>query len=174
MGCSWRSAAPCWGCGCTRRSLSCHPKRVKVSGWVLSTWLPVHPHCFCLFSFASAFLSHFLSSFLVFLFALFSFLLSCLPLPFPLLLSLAFFPGNCVLCGAGCLNALLRELVNEFTLLNNQAITTTSLLRSMCHSDDSTLLGSWLEETDQKDVEEMVGLILDVCYSHFIKQFQMS
>ena len=63
---------------------------------------------------------------------------------------------------AGCLNALLRELVNEFTLLDNPASTTTSLLRSMCHSDDSTLLGSWLEETDQNNVEEMVGVLLAV------------
>ena len=46
----------------------------------------------------------------------------------------------------------------EFTLSENMATTTTSLLRSMCHHDDSILLGSWLEETDHQDVEEMVTI----------------
>lgn len=93
----------------------------------------------------------------------FSFLLPCQPrLPScfcypPSVLPLTLCPMS------GCLNTLLRELVNEFTLLDNPASTTTSLLRSMCHSDDSTLLGSWLEETDQKDVEEMVGVVCSLC-----------
>ena len=39
------------------------------------------------------------------------------------------------------------------SLANN---TTTSLLRSMCHHDDSILLGAWLEETDQHSVEEQL------------------
>ncbi|KAL5463198.1 hypothetical protein EMCRGX_G032077 [Ephydatia muelleri] len=56
----------------------------------------------------------------------------------------------------GCLNTLLKELVMEFTLADNLANTTTSLLRSMCHPDDSILLGSWLEETDQQEVEEQL------------------
>lgn len=57
---------------------------------------------------------------------------------------------------AGSLSALLRELVSEFTLTDNLASTTTSLLRSMCHHDDSILHSSWLEETDHKDVEEQL------------------
>lgn len=56
----------------------------------------------------------------------------------------------------GSLNGLLRELVTEFTLSNSLANTSTSLLRSMCHHDDSILLGSWLEETDHQDVEEQL------------------
>lgn len=54
-------------------------------------------------------------------------------------------------------NALLRELVAEFTLTDNSANTTTSLLRSLCHYDDSVLLGSWLQETDHKSIEDQVG-----------------
>ncbi len=59
---------------------------------------------------------------------------------------------------AGSLNVLLRELVTEFTLSNTLANTSTSLLRSLCHRDDSLLLGSWLEETDHQDVEEQLQL----------------
>ena len=51
---------------------------------------------------------------------------------------------------------LLRELVAEFTLTDNPANTTTSLLRSMCHVDDSVILGSWLQETDHKAIEDQV------------------
>ena len=58
---------------------------------------------------------------------------------------------------SGCLNTLIEEVVAEFTLSDNLASTTTSLLRSVCHRDDSILLGSWLEETDHQEVEEMVG-----------------
>ncbi|CAN8009031.1 unnamed protein product, partial [Ixodes pacificus] len=53
-------------------------------------------------------------------------------------------------------NNLLRLLVAEFTLTENQANTTTSLLRSLCHSDDSVILGSWLQETDHKAIEDQV------------------
>ena len=53
--------------------------------------------------------------------------------------------------------ALLRELVAEFTLTDNPANTTTSLLRSLCHTDDSIILGSWLPETDHKAIEDQVG-----------------
>uniref|UniRef100_A0A8C4QZX9 HEAT repeat-containing protein 5A n=1 Tax=Eptatretus burgeri TaxID=7764 RepID=A0A8C4QZX9_EPTBU len=42
----------------------------------------------------------------------------------------------------GSFNSLLRELVAEFTLTDNPSNTTTSLLRSFCHYDDSVLLGS--------------------------------
>lgn len=56
----------------------------------------------------------------------------------------------------GNFNALLRELVAEFTLTDNSANTTTSLLRSLCHYDDSVLMGSWLQETDHKSIEDQV------------------
>ncbi|CAI9730243.1 repeat-containing 5B-like isoform X2 [Octopus vulgaris] len=51
---------------------------------------------------------------------------------------------------------LLRELVAEFTLTDNPANTTTSHLRSMCHVDDSVILGSWLQETDHKAIEDQL------------------
>uniref|UniRef100_A0AAX7TEN8 HEAT repeat-containing protein 5B n=1 Tax=Astatotilapia calliptera TaxID=8154 RepID=A0AAX7TEN8_ASTCA len=57
----------------------------------------------------------------------------------------------------GSFNALLRELVAEFTLTDNSANTTTSLLRSLCHYDDSVLMGSWLQETDHKSIEDQVS-----------------
>ena len=44
----------------------------------------------------------------------------------------------------------------EFTLTDNSANTTTSLLRSLCHYDDSVLMGSWLQETDHKCIEDQV------------------
>ncbi|XP_069494148.1 HEAT repeat-containing protein 5B [Ambystoma mexicanum] len=56
----------------------------------------------------------------------------------------------------GSFNTLLRELVAEFTLTDNSANTTTSLLRSLCHYDDSVLLGSWLQETDHKSIEDQL------------------
>lgn len=54
----------------------------------------------------------------------------------------------------GTYTDLLRELVAEFTLTDNPANTTTSLLRAMCHVDDSVILGSWLQETDHKAIED--------------------
>ena len=56
----------------------------------------------------------------------------------------------------GSFHSLLRGLVAEFTLAENPAMTTTSLLRTVCHKDDSILLGSWMQETDHKFVEEQV------------------
>ena len=56
----------------------------------------------------------------------------------------------------GAFNSLLRELVAEFTLTDNAANTTTSLLRSLCHVDDSVILGSWLQETDHKAIEDQL------------------
>ncbi|CAB1311701.1 unnamed protein product [Coregonus sp. 'balchen'] len=44
----------------------------------------------------------------------------------------------------------------EFTLTDNSANTTTSLLRSLCHYDDSVLMGSWLQETDHKSIEDQL------------------
>ena len=57
------------------------------------------------------------------------------------------------LCILGSFTALLRELVAEFTLTDNAANTTTSLLRSLCHENDSIILQSWITETDHKSVE---------------------
>ncbi|XP_059157278.1 HEAT repeat-containing protein 5B-like isoform X2 [Physella acuta] len=51
---------------------------------------------------------------------------------------------------------LLRELVAEFTLTDNPANTTTSQLRFMCHVDDNVILGSWLQETDHKAIEDQL------------------
>lgn len=74
----------------------------------------------------------------------------------------------------GSFNALLRELVAEFTLTDNSANTTTSLLRSLCHYDDSVLLGSWLQETDHKSIEDQVATLissLNVCrYCHTVTE----
>ena len=58
---------------------------------------------------------------------------------------------------SGAYGSLLRELVAEFTLTDNPANTTTSLLRSMCYVDDSVILGSWLQETDHKAIEDQVS-----------------
>lgn len=49
----------------------------------------------------------------------------------------------------------------EFTLTDNSANTTTSLLRSLCHYDDSVLMGSWLQETDHKSIEDQVSKIIN-------------
>eukprot|EP00794_Sanderia_malayensis_P020258 gene20258-22242_t len=56
----------------------------------------------------------------------------------------------------GSFSAILRELVAEFTLADHKGATTTSLLQSMCHKDDSILLGTWLQETDHTKVEEQL------------------
>lgn len=61
----------------------------------------------------------------------------------------------------GTYNSLLRLLVAEFTLTENPANTTTSLLRSLCHTNDSIILGFWLQETDHKAIEDQV------CFCHF-------
>uniref|UniRef100_A0A1B6GMZ3 HEAT repeat-containing protein 5A n=1 Tax=Cuerna arida TaxID=1464854 RepID=A0A1B6GMZ3_9HEMI len=56
----------------------------------------------------------------------------------------------------GSYTHLLRLLVAEFTLSENSANTTTSQLRMACHSDDSVILGSWLQETDHRTIEEQL------------------
>lgn len=55
---------------------------------------------------------------------------------------------------------LLRMLVAEFTLTENPANTTTSQLRSVCHADDSVILGTWLQETDHRTIEDQVSSVL--------------
>lgn len=56
---------------------------------------------------------------------------------------------------------LLRMLVSEFTLSDNAANTTNSLLRTLCHGDDSIILGTWLQETNHRTIEDQVGFITD-------------
>nr|CAD7398135.1 unnamed protein product [Timema poppensis] len=51
---------------------------------------------------------------------------------------------------------LTKMLVAEFTLTENPANTTTSQLRAMCHADDSVILGSWLQETDHRTIEDQL------------------
>lgn len=51
---------------------------------------------------------------------------------------------------------LLQMLVAEFTLTENSANTTTSLLRNLCHADDSIILGTWLQENDHRTIEDQV------------------
>lgn len=53
---------------------------------------------------------------------------------------------------------LLRMLVTEFTLSENPANTTNSLLRHLCHSDDSIILGTWLQETEHRTIEDQVSV----------------
>ncbi|XP_075459605.1 HEAT repeat-containing protein 5B-like, partial [Ascaphus truei] len=76
----------------------------------------------------------------------------------PLVLSYVERPSTSILDAGenGNFNVLLRELVAEFTLTDNSSNTTTSLLRSLCHYDDSVLLGSWLQETDHKSIEDQL------------------
>lgn len=63
----------------------------------------------------------------------------------------------CILFHAGSYTHLLRLLVSEFTLSENPANTTTSQLRVACHADDSVILGSWLQETDHRTIEDQVS-----------------
>ncbi|XP_002158974.1 HEAT repeat-containing protein 5B isoform X1 [Hydra vulgaris] len=57
----------------------------------------------------------------------------------------------------GFFTPLLRNLAADFTLVDQGSVT-TSLLQSLCHKDDNILLGSWVQETDYKDVEEQLQL----------------
>ncbi|XP_039288533.1 HEAT repeat-containing protein 5B isoform X2 [Nilaparvata lugens] len=56
----------------------------------------------------------------------------------------------------GSYTHLLRLLVSEFTLGENPANTTTSQLRAACHADDSVILGSWLQQTDHRTIEDQI------------------
>lgn len=50
-------------------------------------------------------------------------------------------------------------LVSEFTLTENPGNTTTSLLRAVCHANDSVILGTWLQETDHRTIEDQVYIL---------------
>lgn len=54
-------------------------------------------------------------------------------------------------------------LVSEFTLTDNPGNTTTSLLRVVCHANDSVILGTWLQETDHRTIEDQVSAVLFLC-----------
>ncbi|KMQ92675.1 heat repeat-containing protein 5b [Lasius niger] len=56
----------------------------------------------------------------------------------------------------GSYTHLLRMLVSEFTLTDNPGNTTTSLLRVVCHANDSVILGTWLQETDHRTIEDQM------------------
>ncbi|XP_015601934.1 HEAT repeat-containing protein 5B isoform X2 [Cephus cinctus] len=56
----------------------------------------------------------------------------------------------------GSYTHLLRMLVSEFTLTENPGNTTTSLLRVVCHANDSVILGTWLQETDHRTIEDQM------------------
>lgn len=62
-------------------------------------------------------------------------------------------------------------LVSEFTLTENPGNTTTSLLRAVCHANDSVILGTWLQETDHRTIEDQVCVLkyyfITVFYIHF-------
>ncbi|XP_038637209.1 HEAT repeat-containing protein 5A isoform X2 [Scyliorhinus canicula] len=58
----------------------------------------------------------------------------------------------------GILNSVLKELVAELTLADNQMFAATFLLPSLCHQDDALLLGAWLQETDHRFIEEQLKL----------------
>ena len=59
----------------------------------------------------------------------------------------------------GSYTHLLRMLVSEFTLTENLGNTTTSMLRAVCHANDSVILGTWLQETDHRTIEDQVSKI---------------
>jgi hypothetical protein len=53
--------------------------------------------------------------------------------------------------------SLLRLLVAELTLSESAANTTTSLLRTFSSSDDDIVLGSWIQRTDHRSIEDQVS-----------------
>ena len=42
-------------------------------------------------------------------------------------------------------SAVIKEVVADLTLVDNQSNTTTSLLRGLCRNEDTLLLGQWLQ-----------------------------
>lgn len=59
--------------------------------------------------------------------------------------------------------SLLRLLVAELTLSESAANTTTSLLRSFSSSDDDIVLGSWIQRTDHRSIEDQVRHVHEKC-----------
>lgn len=52
---------------------------------------------------------------------------------------------------------LLRMLVSEFTLAENPANTTNSLLRELCHGNESIIMKASYEEAEHKNIEDQVS-----------------
>lgn len=65
----------------------------------------------------------------------------------------------------GHYTSILKLLVSEFTLAESGANTTTSLLRTMCHADDSIILGTWLHHTHHKAIEDQVGTMISLLWN---------
>lgn len=74
----------------------------------------------------------------------------------------------------GSYTHLLRMLVAEFTLAENPGNTTTSLLRTLCHADDSVILGAWLHDTDHHTIEDQVNFFSPVIGSFFEKKINLN
>ncbi|NXC59148.1 HTR5A protein, partial [Aleadryas rufinucha] len=58
----------------------------------------------------------------------------------------------------GNFNAVLKELVTDFTVLDSQIDASTFLLPPLCHESDLLLLGPLLQETDHRFIEEQLLL----------------
>ncbi|XP_067390454.1 HEAT repeat-containing protein 5A [Emydura macquarii macquarii] len=58
----------------------------------------------------------------------------------------------------GSFCAILKELVADFTVPDNQMAASTFLLPPLCHQDDLLLLGPFLQETDHRFIEEQLLL----------------
>lgn len=43
-------------------------------------------------------------------------------------------------------------------MTDNSGNTTTSMLRAVCHANDSVILGTWLQETDHRTIEDQVSI----------------
>lgn len=78
---------------------------------------------------------------------------------------------------------ILRELVAEFTLADQQSSSVvTSMLRSVCHSNDSILFANcWLQDSDFKEIEDQLqpfsasgceALEHDVTYLYQVSYFR--
>ena len=46
--------------------------------------------------------------------------------------------------------------MSEFSLADGQSSTSTSLLRSLCHSDDSVILGTRFQDTEEAAIEDQL------------------
>ncbi len=53
-------------------------------------------------------------------------------------------------------NASFLIQVAEFTLADGQSSTSTSLLRSLCHSDDSVILGTRFQDAEEAAIEDQL------------------
>ena len=53
-------------------------------------------------------------------------------------------------------------------MADRKGAVTTSLLQKLCHKDDSILLGSWMQDTDHKDVEEQVRISYHLFLNFYI------